>query len=63
MVRVDVEGKLVMEPWGVKILWEQGTDRPRIVFSKWVKIKSRSSDHLSYQSKIRNKSNQEDLII
>ena len=39
-----------------KVLREQGTDEPRIVFGKCIKIKSREFDHLSYQIRIRNKS-------
>ena len=39
-----------------KVLGEKVIDRPRVVFSKWIKIKSRRSDNLSYCTKIRNKS-------
>ena len=38
-----------------KVLGEQGTDGPRIVFSKWININAKRSNHLSYQTRIRNK--------
>ena len=40
---------------GAKVLGEEGTNGPRIIFSKWIKIKSRRFDHLSYQTRIRSK--------
>ena len=39
-----------------KVLGEQGTNGLGIVFNKWIKTKSRRSDHLSYPTGIRNKS-------
>ena len=38
-----------------KVLEEQLTDGPKMIFSKWKKIKSRRYDHLSYHTIIINK--------
>ena len=40
----------------MEVLGEQGIDRPKIVSSNWIKIKSRRFIHLNYQTKNRNKS-------
>ena len=39
-----------------KVLGDKGANGPQIDISKWIKIKSRRTGLLSYQSRIRNKS-------